>query len=237
MVRAPGQELCEAEVLSLLGIRPGVGTTSGGRCTLGARAVGSLAQGRGRRALSSAIYPAIRDHRPTSPDHAVVLSALHREWEMAANSLTTSQINFIENVLGFRETEGSNTGGEEAGAEETADQDLLLSAANIELKITLKMKFVMNLTLLHPPRLGLPEALSSLGSPLSLFKCFIQLSVRVCLLSFIFQSTPKWISGSREPRAARSGPRREVGRNEAGNEDGSLMDFLCTHRRLSWFLP
>lgn len=50
------------------------------------------------------------------------------ERETVTNSITTSQINFIENVLGFSKTEGSDTGGEEARGEETAYQDLLLSA-------------------------------------------------------------------------------------------------------------
>lgn len=50
-----------------------------------------------------------------------------KEWEMATHSITTSQINFIENVLGFSKTEESDTRGEEARGEETAYQDLLLS--------------------------------------------------------------------------------------------------------------
>lgn len=58
----------------------------------------------------------------------MVLFPLPQEWETVANSITTSQINFIENVLGFSKTEGSDTGGEEARAEETVYQDLLLSA-------------------------------------------------------------------------------------------------------------
>lgn len=48
--------------------------------------------------------------------------------ETVTNSITTSQINFIENVLGFSKTEGSDTRGEEARGEKTAHQDLLLSA-------------------------------------------------------------------------------------------------------------
>lgn len=51
-----------------------------------------------------------------------------KEQEMITNSITTSQINFIENVLGFSKTEGSDTRREEARGEETAYQDLLLSA-------------------------------------------------------------------------------------------------------------
>lgn len=48
--------------------------------------------------------------------------------EPVTNTITTSQINFIENVLGFSETEGADTKGEEARGEKTAHQDLLLSA-------------------------------------------------------------------------------------------------------------
>lgn len=51
-----------------------------------------------------------------------------KEWEMATHSITTSQINFIENVLGFGKTEGSDNRREEAKGEETVYQDLLLSA-------------------------------------------------------------------------------------------------------------
>ena len=47
---------------------------------------------------------------------------------MATHSITTSQINFIENVLGFGKTEGSDNRREEAKGEETVYQDLLLSA-------------------------------------------------------------------------------------------------------------
>ena len=65
----------------------------------------------------------------TLPNHAIVLPPHYiKEWEMATHSITTSQINFIENVLGVSKTEGSDNRREEARGEETVYQDLLLSA-------------------------------------------------------------------------------------------------------------
>lgn len=43
---------------------------------------------------------------------------LHQERGAVTNSITTSQINFIETVLGFSKTEGSDTEGEEARGKE-----------------------------------------------------------------------------------------------------------------------
>lgn len=54
----------------------------------------------------------------TLPNHTTGLPPLHQERGAVTNSITTSQINFIETVLGFSKTEGSDTEGEEARGKE-----------------------------------------------------------------------------------------------------------------------
>lgn len=69
---------------------------------------------------------------PSSSPHYI------KEWEMATHSIMTSQINFIENVLGFSKTEGSDNRREEVRGEETVYQDLLLSATKYWTKNNIK---------------------------------------------------------------------------------------------------
>lgn len=100
---------------------------------------------------------------------------------MVTNSITTSQINFIENVLGFSKTGGSDTGGEEAKGEKTAHQDLLLSATKYWTKNNIKDEICNESPAAKFPKAGSVKAFAAiLCSSLSLFKYFIQLSMFLC---------------------------------------------------------
>lgn len=104
-----------------------------------------------------------------------------KEREMATHSITTSQINFIENVLGFSKTEGSDNRREEARGEETVYQDLLLSATKYWTKNNIKDEICNESQAAKFPKAGSAKGFAAiLCSLLSLFKYFIQLSVFVC---------------------------------------------------------
>lgn len=68
-----------------------------------------------------------------------------------------SQINCIENILGFFKKKMKRKQHKQEERQHTKIYFWVLQ--NIELKITLKMKFAMNLKLLNSQRLGLPKAL------------------------------------------------------------------------------
>lgn len=104
-----------------------------------------------------------------------------KERETATHGITTSQINFIENVLDFSKTEGSDTSREKARGEETAHQDLLLSATKYGTKNNIKDVICNESQAAEFPKAGSAKGFAAiLCSFLSLFKYFIQLSMFVC---------------------------------------------------------
>lgn len=76
-------------------------------------------------------------------------------------SQNMSQINCIENILGFfkKKKERKIRKGSGTSRKRQHTKIYFWVLQNIELKITLKMKFAMNLKLLNSQRLGLPKAL------------------------------------------------------------------------------
>ena len=107
-----------------------------------------------------------------------------KEWEMATHSITMSQINFIENVLGFSKTEGSDNRREEARGEETVYQDLLLSATKYWTKNNIKDEICNESQAAKFPKAGSAKGFAAiLCSLLSLFKYFIQLYMFMCRMN------------------------------------------------------
>lgn len=113
------------------------------------------------------------------------------------NNTNTSQINFIENILGFcKNYKGSEKRGSASRKGETTHKDLLLSATKYWTKNNIKDEICNESQAAIFPTAG--SAKGSVGflcSFLSLFKYFIQLSMFMCSANchLYFKSTLKWI--------------------------------------------